>query len=147
LSRVHFELETTQGPLVAAIETVRHCGGTGPIHLLPFCHSLVKSVHRGVEKIPHPKSVKGEQWILAGFQLELIAGQIIPIESDRKISRIPREILGGGCAGGAESQNYEIDKKLAAKEHKERKARRFFLCDLLVLLRLIPDFLTPINTY
>jgi len=43
--------------------------------------------------------------------------------------------------------NYEIDKKLAAKEHKERKASSFFLCDLPLLLRLIPDFLTPINAY
>ena len=46
--------------------------------------------------------------------------------------------------------NYEIDKKLAAKERKERKARSFFPCDLCVLwvlLRLIPDFLTPINAY
>jgi len=31
--------------------------------------------------------------------------------------------------------NYEIDKKLAAKEHKERRARSFFPCDLCVPLR------------
>ena len=34
--------------------------------------------------------------------------------------------------------SYEIDKKLAAKERKERKARSFFPCDLCVLLRLFP---------
>ena len=38
--------------------------------------------------------------------------------------------------------NYEIDKKLAAKEHKERKASSFFLCDLSLLLR---PFIIPMQ--
>jgi len=85
------------------------------------------------------------------FQLEDAAVQCVAIEMGAgSVTLVTLQITGvGGMPEGQKGRimNYEIDKKLAAKEHKERKASSFFLCDLPLLLRLIPDFLTPINAY